>query len=176
MMIPLTLLSQTKQLEEAYAKEQWDAGKYTGDQYGKIGRAWARLLADFDGGYPELPYDREEERMKFEYIIELEGVTKAIIQTRLKEWTAINFGSIDAVLHYEDVESGKLILKGNFRIPYIDDYQNFWGQHKQRWESATCFQNWSPKTTKVIEIPEPAPNSGARISYYRLLLHGFLPF
>ena len=45
------------------------------------------------------------------------------------EWAAINFGSLSAVLHYENYEDGKVILKGYSEIPYVqEEYIFLWSK------------------------------------------------
>ena len=85
-------------------------------------------MLSFFGGYPAMPYDEEKELIEFVNVLELNGIPKSVIFNRLKEWIAINFGNIDAVLHYESFESGKVIIKGVFEIPYFKKRYNFWGK------------------------------------------------
>ena len=38
---------------------------------------------------------------------------------------------MDAVLHYESLEPGKIVLKGSMPIAYEADYKNFFGKQKE---------------------------------------------
>jgi len=71
------------------------------------------------------------------------------------EWGALTFGSLKSVLHYSDIESGKIILKGNFDIRVRKDFKTLWGNKKETVDSKNCTQTYilTIKNSKLkIEI------------------------
>lgn len=139
--IPALAFTQTEQLEKENLTKMFQAGEF--DEYGFKTRAteWGNLLQDF-GGYPELPYNPETETIQFINSFEFPSISKEVIFSRVLEWAAINFGSLNEVLHYKDLQSGKIILKGNFQIKFRRDYKNFWGKTKESITEKKCFQTY----------------------------------
>ncbi len=123
----LFLFAQTEEREKEYLSNEYQNKNITQEKYAELGKMWREMLSFF-GGYPAMPYDEEKELIEFVNVLELNGIPKSVIFNRLKEWIAINFGNIDAVLHYESFESGKVIIKGVFEIPYFKQRYNFWGK------------------------------------------------
>lgn len=127
-MLPLLAFTQTRELEKNYLNNIIFNKKATKDEAAALGLAWRDLLTEF-GGYPELPYNTETGKIEFITTIEVPGKSKAEIIRRLEEWVAINYGSINEVLHYKNLESGKMIVKGLFDMPFeVGEYDWFWSK------------------------------------------------
>jgi hypothetical protein len=83
------------------------------------------------------------------------SIDKKTIYNRIIEWSAINFGSLNTVLHYGNFETGKIILKGSNEIKYMSEFSNFWGIEKELIEPCECSETivFTVKDNKVkIEI------------------------
>ena len=76
---------------------------------------WAKFIKDY-GGYPEIPYNAETERVIFKKVIECPGLTTEQIYDRSMEWVSRNYGSLGSVLHYENLITGKIVIKASFDI------------------------------------------------------------
>ena len=100
-------------MEQRYLSKQLDQ-----PQYLELTQKWKALLTEFP--YPDLPYNETTKQVEFELVYNLAGVPQEVIYKRVMEWAAISFGRLSEVLHYEDSETGKIILKGNFNVPYFD--------------------------------------------------------
>ena len=118
--LSLAGFSQTSEIELERVKARYEKNEFSAEQYQVMGKEWNRLITYF-GGYPDFPVNQENKRIEYVFIDTLSGFTKKEIFQRIKEYTAINFGHISAVLHYEDYESGKLILKGSFEDYYTKE-------------------------------------------------------
>jgi hypothetical protein len=118
--LSLAGFSQTSEIELESVKARFEKKEFSSEQYQIMGKEWNRLIANF-GGYPDFPVNQETKRIEYVFIDTLSGFTKKEIFQRAKEYTAINFGNISSVLHYEDYESGKLILKGFFEDYYTKE-------------------------------------------------------
>lgn len=46
------------------------------------------------------------------------------------------------MLHYEDAQRGKIILKGHFRIIHRAEFKNIWGTEKEVVDSRRCSQTY----------------------------------
>lgn len=117
---------QTAAMEEKYLNEAVTSGKLTQAEATYRARLWKEIR----GEYPVIPYDTAKKELVFDQVIAFPGVTKAVAFKRVKEWAALNFGKLDAVLEYEDAESGKIILEGWTAVLYEDSYENVWGKMK----------------------------------------------
>ncbi len=136
--LPYVLISQTLELEEEYLNKVIQSGKLSHEELKEIGKSWNKLLKEF-GGYPELPYNTKTQKIEFIKIDNFQGILKKDIYKKVKEWIAINYGAINSVLHYEDYDSGKIIVKGWNKF-YIDDiFKNFWGNPKDVIRSLKCY-------------------------------------
>jgi hypothetical protein len=105
-------------------------------QYRELLKSWKETLSEYP--YPDLPYNENSKQVEFETVYNLTGVPQEVIYKRVKEWAAISFGRLSTVLHYEDYETGKIILKGSFEVPYFDFYKGFWGAERKTINSSTC--------------------------------------
>jgi len=128
--------SQTEEEEKKYLNSQ--VGILSQPELLAISREWRKLL-EVNNGYPDIPYNSNIGSIDFEYIYDYPEFTKQQIFNRVKEWAAIYYGSLDAVLHYEDFNSGKIVLKGNFPFVISDKWTNFWGNPKESARTVRCF-------------------------------------
>lgn len=64
-------------------------------------------------------------RLQFDSLIKVPGVDKDRLFRRVKEFTAMYYGNINSVLHYEDPVSGVIILKGRQGLAK-NDYISNW--------------------------------------------------
>jgi len=131
-------LAQTRQLELDYMKGLFESGEINLERYQELSKEWRELNEEI-GGYPQLPYDENTGRIVYDVGIKEYDFNKEIIYKRIKEWAAITFGSLDAVLHYEDFESGKIILKGNFEFLIPQDNKWLFGEYESI-DLARCYQ------------------------------------
>lgn len=135
--IPSFLICQTIELEKKYLNGVIQSGKLDQVQLKKIGTSWQQLLKGF-GGYPELPYNPVSKRIEYTRIDNFEGLTKKDIYPRVKEWIAINYGAIKDVLHYEDFNTGKIIVKGWNNLIIEDILKTFWGSPTEVIRALKC--------------------------------------
>lgn len=158
--------SQTIEHESAQITKSYQNGDFSQSEFAGIAKKWNALLDEI-GGYPELPYDDKIGLVQFEFIKDLNGLNRAIIFDRVKEWAAINFSHMDAAFRYENLESGKIILKGSFEIPVLYEYKNFWGNEKEDIREGTCYQTYifTIKDDK-IKIQITNLSYEVRMSYY----------
>lgn len=132
---------QTEELELQNLSRMFEEGEFDQEGYRDRAKAWNALMEVY-GGYPSLPYDENQRRIVFIEYIDVSALNKQVIFNRIFEWAAINFGSLDAVLHYKDYESGKIILKGSFKISHKTTYKNFWGRVKESVTTKTSLQTY----------------------------------
>lgn len=117
---------QTVEIEEAYLNNMVKNAIVNQAEAMNIARAWK----DVKSIYPVIPFDTATKEILVEKVIAFPGITKAQAFKRVKEWAALNFGKLDAVLEYEDLETGKIILEGFVHISYEITYEGFWGKIK----------------------------------------------
>jgi hypothetical protein len=127
------------------------------------------------GGYPDLPYNENTNTIQFNQVLEFPNVDKETIYNRILEWSALTFGSINAVLHYENFETGKIILKGTFEIIYRLETKSFWGFEKEAITNSECSETYifTLKENKVkIEITNLMYEYtvGQNISFYSFII------
>ena len=127
--------SQTAQIEKDYIQDLYETGQITLEEFRAIGKLWGEMMEDI-GFYPELPYYESLGIIKFEYVQNYTA-DKEIIFTRIKEWAALTFGSSRDVLHHEDLNTGKIILKGYFNIPYKKDVK-IWFKENETLDNSKC--------------------------------------
>lgn len=139
----LESFGQSEQLEKDYINSL--IGKRPSEEIQQMAQEWNALLLDV-GGYPELPINKETGRIEYLNIFDLEGIDKPTIFNRIKEFSALSFGSLSSVLHYENFETGKIILKGNFKLSYLRNKTTigFWGQKKEKqvFDQARCEETY----------------------------------
>lgn len=102
---------------------------------------WRAFNKEF-GEFPKVPFNPKNDQIEYTFTKSYSNLTKEVIMDRILEWSAINFGALDAVLHYKDEASGKIILKGYFSITHKQDYNNFWGTKKEGTNTKDCYQTY----------------------------------
>lgn len=102
-----------------YLSEKYQNGDITLERYRELSKRWTDLIELF-GSYPDMPYSSELNSILFEYVLD-NSYSKEINFNRIKEWGAIYFIDFENVLRYENFNSGKIILKGYFEIPFLYD-------------------------------------------------------
>ena len=129
--ISFSSIAQTEALEKESLKKRFEAKEFSGTEYQQLANNWRDVINEY-GGYPQLPYNLETKLMDFNSVFEYPNISKKVVFSRILEWTAINFGAISSVLHYQDFDAGKIIIKGYRNMPILDQYKNFWGQPKEK--------------------------------------------
>jgi hypothetical protein len=137
--VTLSVSAQTLDLESANLQQKFMSGEWTPEKYQDKAADFRKLLKDM-GGYPELGYNTETDNIEYEYILEV-SPDKELIYNRINEWAAINFGSLDYVLHYSNLTTGKIILKGHFDVNYREDFNFFWTTFESI-NRKTCYQTY----------------------------------
>lgn len=117
---------QTVELEEQYLNKCVKDQKWRAEEAIDRVRLWRQLKGD----YPAIPYDTATGEVELVRVIEFPGVKKDVAFRRVKEWGALQFGSLAEVTDYEDMESGKIILEGFVPIVYMATVDNLWGTNK----------------------------------------------
>lgn len=132
--------AQTFEHEKAYLNNLHKNKRITSDEFREKANKFFNLIQEM-GGYPDLPYNDKKGKMEFNFIQEHPS-SKNIIFNRVLEWAALTFGRIDAVLHYKDFDSGKIILKGRFNVVFIEDYRRLFGGTAETLEERNCEQTY----------------------------------
>lgn len=132
--------SQTEQIEKESLSERYEKGEFSIETYKRYAKVWQKMITEI-GGYPNLPYDETSGIIRFKEI-QVTGQSLKINYNRVLEWAAITFGSLKNVLHYENLESGKIILKGVFDVTHKNEYKNFWGKSKEGITTTKCYQTY----------------------------------
>lgn len=112
--------AQTAEIELESVKARFENHEFSADQYKVMAKEWKKLIAEL-GSYPDLPLNPETNKVEYIFIDTLKGFDKKEIFQRVKEYAAIHFGNISAIVHYEDFETGKIIIKGNFQDFYTKE-------------------------------------------------------
>ncbi len=120
-------IAQTNQLEIDNLARRFENEEFSALDYKGLAKEWQDLLEEFNG-YPVLPYDEEAKYFVYEHKYNFEGFSKKEIYNRVIEWIAISFGHIDAVMRYQNLETGRIIFKGLFPIRYEGYKIGFWGK------------------------------------------------
>ncbi|MDA3942567.1 MAG: DUF4468 domain-containing protein [Bacteroidetes bacterium] len=132
--------AQTEQLEKDNINNRFKNGEFSAEAYPEYVSDWRNMIYSF-GKYPELPYDEKSGLIKFKFIKKT-GQPKKVNYDRIMEWAAIHFGALKSVLHYENYENGKIILKGNFDVTHKNEYRVFWGKLKEGLKTTRCKQTF----------------------------------
>jgi len=161
LLLPLWASGQTVDIEadilnKGIAEKRWDVSGI---------QERAKLWKQERGNYPIIPYDTATKRVVFQQIIKFPGISKVQAFKRCKEWAAFEFNKLDAVIEYEDVESGKLILEGYVNIPYTGSFKNMWGNIKSVPTSSDLY----------FSLMITVMDGRAKISYHKLRFHSFVP-
>jgi hypothetical protein len=117
--------SQTADLELEFVKKKYERGEISAQDYQSMGKKWQELMNDY-GGYPDLDYDTAKETITYSHIVEIPALPKRVIFDRILEWSSISFGNLNTVLHYQNFENGKIIIKGSADIVSSYDEKRIW--------------------------------------------------
>jgi hypothetical protein len=140
LILTFSVYSQTKEKEEQNLNQMIQNKTKPIEEIRLLADKWKKFLIDY-GSFPLLPYNTTNNEIEYTFVKNFE-LSKEIIVNRIMEWSALNFGSINSVMHYNNFESGKIILKGNFPLFYVKDYKNFWGTTKESINDKTCYQTY----------------------------------
>lgn len=124
LLAPVMGWGQTVEIEAAYLNNAIKSKLWTQDEATTRGKMWAQIK----GKYPILPYDTVKKEMVIENIIAFPGVPKEQAFKRVKEWASLTFGKLDAVLEYEDLATGKIILEGFSEVTHLTKSPGVWGR------------------------------------------------
>jgi hypothetical protein len=166
LLFSITCHAQTDQLEKDNLTRRFENKEFSSEEFRTLAGNWRQVRANL-GGYPQLPYDTATKAIVFKKVLETKQ-SRAISYSRIMEWAAINFGSIDAVLQYGNSDDGKIILKGYFDVTHDKEVKNFWGQTKSGYATTKCFQ------TFVFTIKEGRVKAEVRDLKYEYSSGGYL--
>jgi len=141
LIVTIASFGQTIENEEKNLNKLIFSRSKTPEEITSLVKEWREFLADY-GTFPILPYNEESNEVEYTFIKSYE-LSKEVIMNRILEWSALSFGSIDGVLHYKNIESGKIILKGIFSITYQQDFENIWGTKREETTQRNCYQTYS---------------------------------
>ena len=118
--------SQTLEKEYEYMMSQYLTKKLSQEEFRDISFAWRDLIDSV--GYPIVPYDSVSRKVEYEFISLLDGIPREIIVNRVSEWSAVSFGSNNALLTHQG-NASRLIINGTIEILFPDlfmVYKNAW--------------------------------------------------
>jgi len=127
MLIPAIAASQTYKAERDYLNTLLSTHEKTPQEV-TIMKKGLDDACDASRTYPILPYDTLSGSINFTYVLECPKVSKEVLFKRVKEWCALSYVDIENVLRYEDIESGKIIIKGYIPMAYRKTYKGWFGQ------------------------------------------------
>ncbi len=136
----MTMQAQTVEMEKANITKKFEKGELTQTEYREFANKWNQFINEIEK-YPDLQYNKSKQIIEFEFVFEF-NLSKEVIYKRVMEWAAINFHTVEAATRYNDFESGKIIFKGNFDVPHIGMYKNFWGNQKETTTETKCYQTY----------------------------------
>lgn len=116
--------TQTVEIETVLINKAISEGRWSTEELPEIGSRWRQLKSQ----YPEMQYDTLEGQVIVEGIINFPGINKQNAFRRIKEWAAINFSDVESAVHYEDLESGKMIFKGYVEVTSYTKIQFLWNE------------------------------------------------
>jgi hypothetical protein len=128
-------ISQTEDAEMEYLNTLLN--KLSQTEILELSKDWRVFLEKNE--YPKLPYNKDLGEIDYQFVYSYPELSKQKIFNRIKEYASINYGSLDAVLRYEDYNSGKIVLKGYFPFVINDEVKNFWGNSKEVARFIDCF-------------------------------------
>jgi len=120
---------QTKELEMQNLAEMFQNGEFDEEGYKYRADEWYKLMDEF-GGYPEFPINEGTGTIEFTYVKEFPLLDKKDIFNRVLEWGALNYGNVSNIINYQNIEDGKIILKGFFYIYHHADYNGLFVEKK----------------------------------------------
>lgn len=129
--------AQSSELEVDNLERKFKDKAISKEEFLKLSNEWGKILKEFNG-YPALPYDSAFQKIRYQYVQNSPYAKEATFK-RIIEWAAIAFGELSSVLHYRDLATGKLIIKGFFDVAarekrpclFCDD---------DRWVTLKCYQ------------------------------------
>lgn len=130
----INIFCQTYDLEMKNLVKNFSEGKINEKEFTQLSTDWGDILKSFKG-YPELPFNEKSGEIEFDFVRSFKETDKSVLFDRIMEWSAINFGSLSSVMNYNNLENGKIIIKGWFEVFYKTDYLTFFLENKK--ESAT---------------------------------------
>lgn len=110
---------QTPSIEKENLARRFRQEAISPEEYREAAREWNRIMEEL-GGYPSLPYQEQSGSLEFEYLSAY-NLDKAIIFERILQWATINFTSSQAMPPYQNLETGKIILKGSLSVTHKKD-------------------------------------------------------
>lgn len=168
---PFFAISQTIQLEKDYMNNLLLTKEKTGLEVTELNNKFQDFIKE--NTYPELPYNKELKIFEFVQVSEIK-VSKGVAFNRVLEWVAINFGNIGDVLHYNNIDDGKIIVKGVLNLANKADYKNFWGVLKESAE-ISIGKFTTAITIKENKIKIEFLNFEYSSSYYDVISHTWIP-
>jgi hypothetical protein len=118
--------SQTLKLEYDSMMNRYLAREFTQLEFKELSFAWRDLMDSI--AYPEVPYDSLTKKVEYEFVNELEGISRDIIVNRVSEWAALTFGSMDGLLTHQG-NASRLIINGSLELLFPDKglvWKNSW--------------------------------------------------
>jgi hypothetical protein len=132
-------VGQTLELEKQSLSQQVRLKKITSEELKRKAVKLSQLTEEL-GGYPSLPYNQEKERFEYEFIYDTK-TDKSTTFNRILEWSAIRFNDVEKALRYQNIETGKVVLKGVFEIIYREDVEG-WFRTIESTTDINCNQTW----------------------------------
>jgi hypothetical protein len=93
------------------------AKEFTQLEFRDLSIVWRDLIDSI--GYPVVPYDSLTKKVEYEFVNELEGISRDIIVNRVSEWAALTFGSMDGLLTHQG-NASRLIINGSLELLFPD--------------------------------------------------------
>lgn len=133
--------AQTEAMERKALADLYESGKLNLEAYQSKGKLLASIIKS-EGGFPQLPYDTITKTFSFQYVCQVPGMTKKQIMSRLKEFAALSYGKLDGVNEYEDIEAGKFITEGWFRVLFDNTRAGLFGGTVYFESQADCYHSF----------------------------------
>jgi len=122
----MPVVSQTLEKEYEYMMNQYLDGELSQVEFRDISFAWRDLIDSV--GYPPVPYDSINKKVEYAFISQLDGISREIIVNRVSEWSAVSFGSTNALITHQG-NASRLIINGSIEVLFPDlfkVYKNAW--------------------------------------------------
>lgn len=137
----IPLLSQTPELEKESLALRYQSKELSQLEYKDLVFAWRDLTDSID--YPEVPFDSVSKKVEYTFENSLLGISRETIVNRVSEWTAVSFGSTDALTTHQD-KASRLILNGSVEILFPDMFmvwKNSWRGYveTEQLNSSICY-------------------------------------
>jgi hypothetical protein len=137
----LPTFSQSQALEKEAIMQRYKNKELTQLEYKDLVFAWRGIMDSID--YPIVPFDSVSKKVEYEYLHDLEGISRETIVNRVSEWTAVTFGSTDGLLTQQG-NTSRLILNGSIEVLFPDLFmvwKNSWAGYveKELQNSSICY-------------------------------------